>query len=335
MNFFTKTKTMKTIAIILTFLTIFNFIYPTSVVHAASLGDMLLNAVQNAFNWITDHLLKPMLEGVMGFLVKLVIDGVVSLLDSLVDGVAVIINNLFVEPGEKAVVGNNSIKIKLTPENIILGKFALLNGNIFHKFTTAEAGAYFDISDSADDNMLDAKDKLRTNVAKWYYALRNFSIVALLSVLVYVAIRMVISTLSNDKAKYKLMLKDWLVALCLVIFMHYIMITLLETSTLITKAVGGNGSDIVNTIRQNIDSGITGKNPDGTDDPNVKGLSEYGNISDDGYMDKLGEVFSNIFIYIAIIVFTIIFVVKYLIRAITLMFLAIIRTGYSSYISNR
>ena len=65
--------------------------------------------------------------------------------------------------------------------------------------------------------------ELQSSIASWYIALRNIALVALLSVLVYIGIRIVLSTIASDKAKYQQMLVDWIVALCLVFLMHYIM----------------------------------------------------------------------------------------------------------------
>ena len=64
---------------------------------------------------------------------------------------------------------------------------------------------------------------LQSTVATWYKSLRNIALVALLSVLVYIGIRITLSSVASDKAKYKQMLVDWVIALCLVFLMHYIM----------------------------------------------------------------------------------------------------------------
>ena len=64
---------------------------------------------------------------------------------------------------------------------------------------------------------------LQPIVSAWYVTLRNIALVALLSVLVYIGIRITLSSVASDKAKYKQMLTDWVVALCLVFLMHYIM----------------------------------------------------------------------------------------------------------------
>ena len=55
-------------------------------------------------------------------------------------------------------------------------------------------------------------------VAKWYNAIRNLSVIGLLSVLVYSGIRILISSSVDDRAKYKQRIFDWLVAMCLIIF---------------------------------------------------------------------------------------------------------------------
>ena len=60
-------------------------------------------------------------------------------------------------------------------------------------------------------------------ISKWYKALRNIALVLMMSILLYIGIRMLLSTVSADKAKYKQMMVDWLVGMCLLFFMHYIM----------------------------------------------------------------------------------------------------------------
>ena len=60
-------------------------------------------------------------------------------------------------------------------------------------------------------------------VASWYKALRNIAVVGLLSILVYIGIRIILGSTAQDKAKYKERLKDWFIGLCLLFAMHYIM----------------------------------------------------------------------------------------------------------------
>lgn len=84
-------------------------------------------------------------------------------------------------------------------------------------------------------NNSNSANVLQTTVSTWYKALRNISIVALLSVLIYIAIRIIISSTAGETAKYKSMLKDWFIALCLLFFMHYAMAFLLKCTEMITS----------------------------------------------------------------------------------------------------
>ena len=62
---------------------------------------------------------------------------------------------------------------------------------------------------------------LKPTIATWYRILRNIALVAMLSILVYIGIRIVLSTTAENKAKYKQFLVDWAVGLCLLFIMHY------------------------------------------------------------------------------------------------------------------
>ena len=168
-------------------------------------------------------------------------------------------------------------------------------------------------------SILNGKKELRETISGWYYALRNFAIVALLSILLYVAIRMILSTISADKAKYKMMFKDWLVALCLVFVMHYIMVGVLNISSLITNAIGTTGQN--STMVGNVRTKITTLFEEAED--------EIGKWNNSGESDQKGfdmcvDALGYIAVYAAIVVFTVIFAIKYVIRAITITFLALI-----------
>lgn len=91
---------------------------------------------------------------------------------------------------------------------------------------------------------------LQPTISKWYKTFRNIAIVALLSILVYVGIRITLSSISSDKAKYKQMLMDWAVALCLVFLMHYIMAFAVTINEKIIKAVSAiSGSSVEEKIK--------------------------------------------------------------------------------------
>lgn len=78
---------------------------------------------------------------------------------------------------------------------------------------------------------------IRQSVATWYYAMRNLSVVILLGILIYVGIRMALSTVAEQEAKYKKMLVDWSTSIALVYVLHYIMIFTIEINKKLCEAI--------------------------------------------------------------------------------------------------
>lgn len=76
------------------------------------------------------------------------------------------------------------------------------------------------------ENLDDAKlgTKIKYMVMNFYYKLRNLSLGISLFVLIYIGIRMAISTVSSDKAKYSKMLMDWVASIVLLFLMHFFII---------------------------------------------------------------------------------------------------------------
>lgn len=238
--------------------------------------------------------------------------GIGELFFGIEDGLMNVLNGIFVDDDYLKTESG----LYLSPETIIKGKFALMNANIFEEVKAD--GSYYDIYKSDNNSIVTGKNSLRETVAGWYYALRNLAIVALLSVLVYIGIRMTISTVSQDKAKYKTMLKDWFVALCLVFVMHYLMVGILNISSIITEAIGTTGQSVTMTddIRTKIEEDINNS---------WEKVDGYTNELDKQEVHKnMMDAYGNLLIYAAVIVFTVIFVVKYIMRAITIVFLILI-----------
>ena len=75
------------------------------------------------------------------------------------------------------------------------------------------------------------------NISKYYYIIRNLSIAILLGILLYVGIRMAISTVASEEAKYKKMLKDWAISLVLVFVLHYIIILTFFANNVLVNAL--------------------------------------------------------------------------------------------------
>jgi len=239
-------------------------------------------------------------------------------------GIISFLNNIFCDDNhDVSWIGttfgdDTDFTIYLSAESIISGKFIIFDANIFEELS--------DVSDKYDGNLTwitgesvqESKNVLRTTIAGWYYSLFNFSIVALLSVLVYVGIRMTISTISQDKAKYKVMFKDWLVAICILVMMHYMMIGILNVTSMITTAIGGDGnsSNQVEQLMEKIAKiNELDKDKDKLEIEDNNGNEEIYTVSD---------AFAMELVLACIIIITGLFVFKYLKREFIIIFLILL-----------
>ena len=100
-------------------------------------------------------------------------------------------------------------------------------------------------SNTSDDNIIltsvnNSAYELKNVISRWYYTMRNIAIVVLMLVLLYIGIRILLGSVASEKAKYKQMLADWLVAMCLIFLMQYIMVfanTLVDKITIMLSSV--------------------------------------------------------------------------------------------------
>ena len=161
----------------------------------------------------------------------------------------------------KGLTNNYGIpEIKITPVDIFAGNVAALDANFFAEDENIE--------DKLGGQERSIVVQLKKYIAQWYVALRNIAIVGLLSVLLYIGIRIIISSSAGDKAKYKQMFTDWVIALCLIFFMHYIMAFTMTMAETVTKVLAGPTDDNTKqngTIKQ-VNIVFTDENgsPDGT-----------------------------------------------------------------------
>lgn len=153
---------------------------------------------------------------------------------------------------------------------------------------------------------------LRETIANWYNALRTLALAGMLVVLVYVGIRMIISTSASDKAKYKNMLMDWLIAVCMLFFLHYIMlftIRVTESITAMISTAAGNGDTWIE---------VTGAETHYIR-TNLMGAVRFQAENNDLYVQAGYTV-----MYIMLVAYTIIFAFRYLKRVLNVAFLTII-----------
>lgn len=162
----------------------------------------------------------------------------------------------------------------LSPEEIFSNKVAIFDVDFFNPNEEQNSnGEYKSIA-----------YQLREIISNWYQILRNMALVALLSILVYIGIRIIISSASNDKAKYKSLLMDWVIAIVLLFVMHYVM----AGSNLIVKKV----TELISSAKRPFyvalieDDG--GKLKKGLEsDKNISALRSYGLLGENESIDTI------------------------------------------------
>ena len=142
---------------------------------------------------------------------------------------------------------------------------------------------------------------IRRSVFEFYKAFRNLAIVLSFAVLVYIALRMVLSNIAEEKAKYKAWLVNWLVGFGLLFVMSYIIVFVLNANSFLVQTLAralGNVNDDM--------SGIM--------------LSLAGQT----FWIPLTISFGSAIMYLGLSIITMIFVIIYIKRMITVSLLIVI-----------
>ena len=178
--------------------------------------------------------------------------------------------------------------------------------------------------------------ELKETISKWYYIIRNIALVALMSVLIYIGIRILISSVASEKAKYKEMLKDWLVAMCLILLMQYIMVfanTFVESVVEILENITDNQNHIAVITCESKDDKILKKLKDDKMEDviqgdgktiywptNLMGRMRVLTQEQDGTSGYVGYALC----YVVLVLYTLYFSFTYLKRLLYIMFLTVI-----------
>lgn len=121
-------------------------------------------------------------------------------------------------------------------EGVILTPFAIL----FNRVEAVKID-FFDFSPSGNAEFIKI---FRQNIAMWYYVLRFIATGILLAILIYIGIRMAISTVAEEKAKYKKMIVDWVTSLALLYLLHYIIVFVINVNTVFVNMLSTVESEL-------------------------------------------------------------------------------------------
>lgn len=277
-----KIKGKKILCIILILLTLFNFMCPNISYATEEEED---SGVKKGLG-IAKDVVGTLVDGVAGILLspaKLVL---------LVVGAGTnFIASEIAEVGANELDGEGVWVLKL--DDIFFhnekGILPILNVNFFEN-----------IGHKGDHDLIYS---IRDNIATWYYSLRNLAIIISLLVLVYIGIRMAISTLAEDKAKYKNMLTDWIVGFVTIFLLHYIIIATIYINEALVKAIYTTANTEYNGVIENY----------------MTAIFEIA-IESIGFVDAM----SATVVYVGMTVMTFMFLYTYMKRMITVAFLIII-----------
>ena len=208
-----------------------------------------------------------------------------------------------------------------SPENIFADNIAILDINFLRPNTYSSiisSGEQSDIEKAEEAAQSAAGGTLQSTIASWYKSFRNIAIVGLLSVLVYLGIRILISSTAADKAKYKESLRDWFMALCLVFVIHIIMSGILLLTDTINSLFS---TSIDNGIIVQATHSDEGENANQTFKfrTNLVGLARF-----KAQADQWQDATAYTIIYLALIIYTCMFTFMYFKRFLWMAFFTMI-----------
>ena len=370
-NKFLERSMIQKIIIALIFLTVFNFVYPYIPAYGAdaleSVGGVLLEPLIKLITTMCEGVIwvvQSMVLGLPASNIHVEKEGSIGFWAGLAAGAAIVVvlalspltlgaSTVAVAGAVAAVTAGTLVSdkfpddwyypvYKISPQEIFSDQVPALHINFINPKTYSEESKYDETSttDRVDGAapVFNSAKVLAPQISKWYVAIRNMVLVGLMVVLLYIGIRIVISSTAGEKAKYKEHIKDWLMAVILVVFMHYIMAFALTITEYITSMLNSNNEMIKFQIDdEDAMKQIFGdedysqyKNSDGKYDLYVN-LMGYARLQqqletrdDDGNVIVNWNYIGYAIIYLTLVIYTIMFLIIYLKRVIYMAFLTMI-----------
>ena len=113
------------------------------------------------------------------------------------------------------------------PDQILFNRLAITDIN-FLDLNSFGSGSQKKALDTNGEN--NPVKIIRKNIAQWYYALRTIALIVLLCILIYVGIRMALTSVAEEKAVYKKWLGNWVVSMALLFVLHYLILVVINVN---------------------------------------------------------------------------------------------------------
>ena len=179
------------------------------------------------FNWILPNL-KEILDwyiGISTYITRAIYVGLTETVEILIDNTM------------EAVTG---VEASLTIEKLLFNEVPILDVNFFN-FDQAGGQQIERAEEGEEESILYV---IRDNISIWYNVIRNLSIILLLITLLYIGIRIAISSAAEQKAKYKELLKSWFTSFIIVFSIHYVMIFILTMNEMALEGIKNTSTAI-------------------------------------------------------------------------------------------
>lgn len=185
-------------------------------------------------------------------------------------------------------------------EKIIFNEVPILDINFFNGTAAGQ---------NVDANS--AVGQIRNTVATWYVSFRNLVIIAMAAIIIYIGIRMALSTIPQTKATYKRMLIGWVQALVIIFVIHMVMILIININNNIVNI-------FENSINQ-IDELVTAEDAQDANETSI-----YDTIRTRAYDFRISVGFPATIIYLVLIITWLRFLWVYTKRSFTILILVVI-----------
>lgn len=307
MKIFTNKNVVQKIIIAIVMVILVSFCIPTPV--QADLGGKLMSPLVNLLTSLLDgvqHLLEYCMLGETATFMK---DIKSNDYEKEEKGPKITVTKFI----DATFFGLNAVNIPVityTPEAIFANRVPALDINFIKPSVTT--------GDEDWDKEHNVAIKLQSTIAGWYSAIRILAIVGLLSVLVYLGIRMLLTSIATEKAKYKQMFFDWIVAVCLIFALHYIMSFALTMSETVTAMIAPDIDGTITVEANNVDA-IAWTTKTVTFSSNLMSYVRF-MIQAGDLMTKLGFFF----LYLMLVIYSVRFTWIYLKRVVNMAFLTLI-----------
>lgn len=278
-----------------------------------------------SFKWLIDSILGiiEFLISLILYAVKMQVIGWANIVENIIQSVILGVSGHNQPSGfMEAVFGTSATSAsgeRITVESVFFNQIPILDANFFNFETAGGREITTEVEVSApllpgetvqkitvpDENNL--VYLLRKNLATWYSIFRNFSIAALLIVLVYLGIKMAITVSAEKKADYKKMLLGWVTSFLIVMFIHLFMYAVIVFNDQLVGVIKNIGQSLSN-------SAVNTSNEE---------INMYDAVRAKAYAFNYKEGTAATIIYIYLIYLLIRFIFIYLKRFITIYILAL------------